>query len=81
MPHCNVIRDLLPLHIDGLTSEESENMLKEHLSVCKDCAAVYGIEAPSMILYGPAGCGKTFFAEKLAEELGIHFMKLAFLMM
>lgn len=41
----------------------------------KDCAAVYGIEAPSMILYGPAGCGKTFFAEKLAEELGIHFMK------
>lgn len=41
MPHCNVIRDLLPLHIDGLTSEESENMLKEHLSVCKDCAAVY----------------------------------------
>ena len=41
MPHCNIIRDLLPLHIDGLTSEESENMLKEHLSVCKNCAAVY----------------------------------------
>ena len=29
-----------------------------------------------MLFYGPAGCGKTFFAEKMAEELGIHFMKI-----
>ena len=24
---------------------------------------------------GPSGCGKTFFAEKIAEEVGVHFMK------
>lgn len=41
----------------------------------KDCAEAYGIKPPSLLLYGPAGCGKTFFAEKVAEELGIHFMK------
>lgn len=41
----------------------------------KDCAEAYGIKPPSLLLYGPAGCGKTFFAEKIAEELGIHFMK------
>ena len=41
-----------------------------------ECAEVYGIKPPSMLFYGPAGCGKTFFAEKMAEELGIHFMKI-----
>lgn len=28
-----------------------------------------------MILYGPPGCGKTFFAERLAEEAGYNFIK------
>lgn len=42
-----------------------------------DIAAAYGITPPSMLFYGPAGCGKTFFAEKMAEELGINFMKVA----
>lgn len=42
----------------------------------KDCAEAYGIKPPSLLFYGPAGCGKTFFAEKIAEELGIHFMKI-----
>lgn len=42
----------------------------------RTCAETYGIKPPSLLLYGPAGCGKTFFAEKVAEELGIHFMKI-----
>lgn len=41
----------------------------------KECAAAYGIKPPSLLFYGPAGCGKTFFAEKMAEEVGINFMK------
>lgn len=40
------------------------------------CAKAYGICPPSMLFYGPAGCGKTFFAEKMAEEVGINFMKI-----
>ena len=39
-------------------------------------AEAYGIKPPAMLFYGPAGCGKTFVAEKVAEELGIHFMKI-----
>lgn len=42
----------------------------------RKCAEVYGIKPPSMLFYGPAGCGKTFFAEKMAEEVGINFMKI-----
>ena len=40
-----------------------------------ELAKAYGIRPPSILFYGPAGCGKTFFAEKMAEEIGIHFMK------
>lgn len=36
----------------------------------------YGIEPPNGVLfYGPPGCGKTFFAECLADEVGFNFMK------
>ena len=41
----------------------------------QECAKMYGITPPSLLFYGPAGCGKTFFAEKMAEEVGAHFMK------
>ena len=39
-------------------------------------AEMYGIKPPSCLFYGPAGCGKTYFAEKMAEEVGIHFIKI-----
>ena len=41
----------------------------------RECAEAYGIRPPSLLFYGPTGCGKTFFAEKIAEEVGINFMK------
>ncbi len=35
----------------------------------------YGLTIPNgMLLYGPPGCGKTFFAKHFAEEVGFHFM-------
>ncbi|MBR1798521.1 MAG: AAA family ATPase [Bacteroidales bacterium] len=37
----------------------------------------YGLSLPNgMLLYGPPGCGKTYFAKKLAEELDFNFMLL-----
>ena len=31
---CELIRDLLPLYVDGLTSEASNREIKEHLETC-----------------------------------------------
>lgn len=41
----------------------------------KEKAEKYRITPPNgMLLYGPPGCGKTFFAEKFAEESGFNYM-------
>jgi len=37
--------------------------------------AKYGVTIPNgLLLYGPPGCGKTFFAKHFAEEVGFNFM-------
>lgn len=68
---------------NGFSDVAGMNQLKEmvfegfiNVLKYKECAEAYGIRPPSMLFYGPAGCGKTFFAEKMAEELGINFMKI-----
>ena len=58
-------------NLKKFVTESFVNVLKN-----RDCADMYGIKPPSMLFYGPAGCGKTFFTEKMAEEVGIHFMKI-----
>ena len=42
----------------------------------RELAKVYGILPPSLLFYGPAGVGKTFFAEAVANEVGATFMKI-----
>ena len=34
---CNVIRDLLPLYADEVCSEESRELVDEHLTECAAC--------------------------------------------
>ncbi len=36
--NCNVIRDLLPLYADQICSDESRELVNEHLMECGDCA-------------------------------------------
>lgn len=41
----------------------------------KEVAEQYRLTPPNgMLLYGPPGCGKTFFAEKFAEQTAFNFM-------
>ena len=38
---CEVIRDLLPSYVDKLTSEVTNDIVKEHLTGCKECTGEY----------------------------------------
>lgn len=53
-----------------LVTEGFINVLKN-----SECAEAFGIRPPAVCLYGPPGCGKTFFAEAIASEVGVNFMK------
>lgn len=35
--NCNIVKDLLPLYIDGCCSKESEKIVKEHIEGCNAC--------------------------------------------
>lgn len=37
---CEIIRDLLPSYIDGLTSNESNYEIEEHLETCQECKEI-----------------------------------------
>ena len=42
----------------------------------KELYQEYGLTIPNgMLLYGPPGCGKSFFAQKLAEEVGYNYVE------
>jgi hypothetical protein len=36
--NCNIVKDLLPLYVDGALSAESKVMVEEHLQICKECS-------------------------------------------
>lgn len=62
--------------IAGMTSLK-ESLRKKVLFWLKnkEQAHKYRISLPNgMLLYGPPGCGKTFFAEKFAEEARFNFL-------
>ena len=50
-------------------NELKEFVTEGFINVLKNrkCAEIYGIKPPSMLFYGPAGCGKTYFAEKMHQ--------------
>ena len=35
--NCNIVKDLIPLYIDGCCSKESEKAVEEHIRDCDDC--------------------------------------------
>ena len=35
--NCNIIRDILPLYVDGVVSADTSALVEEHLTECEDC--------------------------------------------
>ncbi len=58
--------------------EDLKEMLRKRVILIlqdKELAEKYKLTPPNgMLLYGPPGCGKSFFAEKFAEETGFNFI-------
>lgn len=58
--------------LDSLKAEMKESVIWP--LVHKKAAKRYRVSAPNgMLLYGPPGCGKTFFAQRFAEETGFRY--------
>ena len=34
---CDVVKDLMPMYMDGLLSESSRQMMNEHMQTCEKC--------------------------------------------
>lgn len=49
--NCNIVKDLIPLYIDGCCSEESEKIVEEHIRDCDDCKKLLeDMKSPSNIV-------------------------------
>ena len=35
--NCNIIKDILPLYVDGVVSDDTKKMVEEHLDCCEEC--------------------------------------------
>ncbi|MGO4542865.1 zf-HC2 domain-containing protein [Paenibacillus sp. 2TAB19] len=46
---CNVVYDLLPLYIDGVCSEESKELVEEHLTECPACREKHAAMTSEMV--------------------------------
>ena len=64
---CNVARDLMPLCIDGVASEESQQYVDKHVASCHDCELVYG-EMKSALPQVTAEKENAALAEAWAEK-------------
>ncbi len=67
--NCDIIKDLLPVYIDGLTSEASNAEIKNHLAGCADCTAYYENMQREIEDAAPAATEKEIdFLKKIKER-------------
>ena len=50
--NCNIIKDILPLYVDGVVSDDTKEMVEEHLEYCEECKKEVGLMKQE--LYIPA---------------------------
>jgi len=51
--NCNIVKDLLPLYIDGCCSGESEKAVEEHIRTCTECKTLLeDMNAPTDLTVG-----------------------------
>ena len=64
MSNCSIVRDLLPLYLDGETSPETSDMIREHLAECEECRRYYShYNRIPRAMQDPASHGKYHYSE------------------
>ena len=53
--NCNIIKDILPLYVDNIVSEDTKKLVEEHLLNCNDCKKELALlktdlEAPAVVI-------------------------------
>lgn len=49
--NCNIVKDLIPLYIDGCCSEESAKFVEEHIKNCIECKKLFeDMDSPSDVV-------------------------------
>ena len=46
---CNVVKDLLPLYVDGCCSQESASLVSSHIEECEDCRKEFSLMTKSVV--------------------------------
>ncbi|MCY7782876.1 MULTISPECIES: anti-sigma factor family protein [unclassified Bacillus (in: firmicutes)] len=63
---CFLVRDLLPLYLEGDCRKETEHIIEEHLKSCSSCREMFDMMSEPFELEGEQAVEETFLPE---EEL------------
>lgn len=60
---CKIIQDLLPNYVEGLTNDETNKFVEEHLKECKECNEMF------------SNMKKEFYKKESEEKENVNFLK------
>lgn len=72
---CNVNKDLLPLYVDDVCSEESKALVEEHLAECRECQECYEALEEGISQETVTESRKKLLPEEGLEEAAVSIIK------
>ncbi|AUS13696.1 MULTISPECIES: anti-sigma factor [Bacillus] len=61
---CFLVRDLLPLYLEGDCKRETEHIIEEHLKICSNCKDMYDTMAEPFELESEQAVEEAFLPEE-----------------
>lgn len=77
---CEIIKDLLPLYIDGVLSEESNKLVAEHLESCNECKEYYNqLKDADVTIKQAKGANDKATIKKIRKKISIKQLLVGFI--
>lgn len=67
---CDIIRDLLPSYVDGICSDDSRQVIEQHLSACTECAALTAALRESETIASQKETKQIAYLKKIKKHTG-----------